>query len=84
MHATAGVFAAFESEHKMAGGAFGMFHDLLVTEHHYIFLENSMRMNWWTLFAKHTFGRAAIVECLQFDRNKPVKVRAFCPDQSCI
>ena len=67
-----------ESEHKIAGGAFRMFHDFLVTENHYIFLENSIRMNWWTLLAKYTFGRAAIVECLQFDRNKPLKVRRTC------
>ena len=70
-----------ESEHKIAGGAFRMFHDFLVTEHHYIVLENSIRMNWWTLLAKHTFGRAALVECLQFDPRRPLKVRKKCDSQ---
>jgi all-trans-8'-apo-beta-carotenal 15,15'-oxygenase len=60
---------------RLAGAAFGMFHDFLVTENYYILLENPLFINVWRLLTQYTRGNACIAECLDFQPHRPMKVR---------
>ena len=57
-----------------AGAAFGFFHDLAVTESHYVFLENPIRLDLWRMATQYAFSKACLAECLQFDRSLPARV----------
>lgn len=59
------------------GAAFGFFHDFAVTEDSYIFIENPVELDFIKLFTKYMFGKACIAECLQYKREKPVKVHVI-------
>lgn len=58
----------------MQGAGFGFFHDMLVTEHYYIVLENPMRLDLAKMAFQYTLGRACLAECLKFDGRKPTKI----------
>ena len=64
-----------EVRHKVAGGAFGFFHDFCITDNYYVMLENPMRLDFWKLLTKYTVGKACIAECLEFRPELPMKVR---------
>lgn len=64
-----------EVTQRIPGGAFGFYHDFLMTENYYVLLENPMRINLWKLLTKYTTGRACIAECLYMDTDVPMKVR---------
>lgn len=49
----------------LKGAAFGFFHDVAVTEHYYVFLENSVRLNLKKFGTEYMFGKACIAECLE-------------------
>lgn len=57
--------------------AFAFLHDFAMTERHYIFLENPVRMNLGKLLTKYMFGKACIAECLQYDPSRPTKVHVL-------
>jgi all-trans-8'-apo-beta-carotenal 15,15'-oxygenase len=58
--------------------AFAFLHDFAVTEKHYIFLENPVRLNFGKLLTKYMFGKACIAECLQYDpKNKSTKIHVI-------
>lgn len=47
--------------------AFAFFHDMVVTEKHYIFIENPVQMDFNKVLTKYMFGTACIAECLKYD-----------------
>mmetsp|Transcript_3058 Transcript_3058/g.7653 ORF Transcript_3058/g.7653 Transcript_3058/m.7653 type:complete len:602 (-) Transcript_3058:720-2525(-) len=69
---------AFNLLHKtkavLPGAAFGFFHDIAVTPHYYLALENPITLDAWRMITQSTTGKASIVECLQFDATKKVKL----------
>ena len=66
-----------KTEISIPGGAFGFFHDFVVTEDAYVFLENPMRLNLKKLFSEYMFGKASIAECLDFRSELPVKIHTI-------
>lgn len=62
-----------KTAHKIKGGAFAFFHDIVVTERHYILLQNPTRMNFRKLLLEYPFGKCAIAECVQYDESLPAK-----------
>ena len=66
-----------KTQHDIAGGAFGFFHDFVVTDNYFVFLENPMALDIWKVLSKYTVGQACIAECLYMVDGKPQKVRGF-------
>ncbi|BDA40369.1 beta,beta-carotene 15,15'-dioxygenase [Coccomyxa sp. Obi] len=59
---------------ELPGAGFGFFHDMLVTEHYYIALENPMRLDLTKMATKYALGRACLAECLKFNPSRRTKV----------
>eukprot|EP00890_Picochlorum_soloecismus_P003786 jgi/Picsp_1/4408/NSC_01914-R1_carotenoid oxygenase len=57
--------------------AFGFFHDMAVTEMHYIFVENPIRLDLKKFLLEYLFGKACIAECLMFDRSMDTKIHVI-------
>ncbi|DBB06748.1 hypothetical protein WJX82_009214 [Trebouxia sp. C0006] len=66
-----------KTQHKMPGGTFGFIHDILVTDQHYIVLENPINMNFGKLLTKYTVAKACLAECLQYESSKPTKIHVI-------
>ena len=58
----------------LQGGAFGFIHDILVTDQHYVVLENPIKMNFAKLLTKYAFAKACLAECLEYEGTKPTKI----------
>lgn len=58
----------------LQGGGFGFYHDILVTEHYYIAVENPMRMDFAKFLLGYGLGRACLAECLQYDPRRRSKL----------
>lgn len=56
------------------GGGFGFIHDILVTEHHYIAVENPMRMDFARMLFGYALGRSCLAECLRYDAGKRSRI----------
>ena len=61
----------------MQGGTFGFIHDILVTDQHYIVLENPINMNFGKLLTKYTVAKACLAECLQYESSEPTKIHVI-------
>ncbi|CAL8467343.1 g6880 [Coccomyxa elongata] len=59
---------------ELPGAGFGFFHDMLVTEHYYIALENPMRLDLTKMATKYALGSACLAECLKFDPSRRTKI----------
>jgi len=59
---------------ELPGGAFGFFHDMLVTERYYIALENPMQLDLPKMAFQYTLGRACLAECLKFNPRGRTKI----------
>ncbi len=59
---------------SLQGAGFGFFHDMLVTDHYYIALENPMRLDLAKMATKYALGRACLAECLKFDPSRRTKI----------
>ena len=57
--------------------AFGFFHDMAVTETHYIFVENPIRLDLKKFLLEYMFGKACIAECLMFDKSMDTKIHVI-------
>ena len=47
----------------LQGGGFGFFHDLAVTERHYVLLQNPTRLDFRKLFFEYIFGVLPCCSC---------------------
>lgn len=61
----------------LQGGTFGFIHDILVTDQHYIILENPIKMNFGRLLGKYAFAKACLAECLEYQDTKPTKIHVI-------
>ena len=61
----------------MQGGTFGFIHDVLVTDEHYVILENPIQMNFRRLLGKYTLAKACLAECLEYKADKPTKIHVI-------
>ena len=61
----------------LQGGAFGLIHDILVTDQHYVVLENPIKMNFAKLLTKYAFAKACLAECLEYEGTKPTKIHVI-------
>ena len=61
----------------LQGGAFGFIHDILVTDQHYVVLENPIKMNFGKLLSKYAFAKACLAECLEYEATKPTKIHVI-------
>ncbi|MEW5299826.1 MAG: hypothetical protein WDW36_002801 [Sanguina aurantia] len=66
-----------KGKHTLKAAAFGFFHDLVVTEQYYVFVENPITLNLFRMVTEYTVGKACIAECLEFDRAKQNKVHVI-------
>ncbi|PSC73715.1 carotenoid oxygenase [Micractinium conductrix] len=57
-------------EFELPDAAFGFFHDFLVTQNYYIFLENPMSLDLWKVATQYMLGRACIAECIAWDGGR--------------
>lgn len=57
--------------------AFAFLHDFAITEKHYIFLENPVRLDLGKLVTKYMFGKACIAECLKYDTARSTKIHVI-------
>lgn len=64
-------------ETVLKNAAFGFFHDIAVTEKHYIFVENPVRLNLQKFFLEYMFGKACIAECLEFVPSMDTKIHVI-------
>jgi all-trans-8'-apo-beta-carotenal 15,15'-oxygenase len=64
-------------EVTLPNAAFGFFHDLAVTESHYIFVENPVQLNMKKFLLEYMFGKACIAECLDFVASKQTKIHVI-------
>lgn len=64
-------------ETLLKNAAFGFFHDIAVTERHYIFVENPVRLNMKKFFLEYMFGKACIAECLEFVPTMDTKIHVI-------
>lgn len=63
-----------KTNYELPDATFAFLHDFIVTENHYIFLENPITMDLPKLLTKYMFGKACIAECLKYDTAKSTKV----------
>ncbi len=56
------------------GAAFGLFHDVMVTENFYIVIENSIRLDVVQLLTGYVPKRASFAQCLQYRPDIPCKM----------
>jgi all-trans-8'-apo-beta-carotenal 15,15'-oxygenase len=68
LHKTSAVFP---------DAAFAFFHDFAVTEKHYIFIENPVRLDFGKMLTKYMFGKACIAECLKYDTARSTKIHVI-------
>lgn len=61
----------------LQGGTFGFIHDILVTDQHYVILENPIKMNFGKLLSKYAFAKACLAECLEYQPSKPTKIHVI-------
>lgn len=61
----------------LQGGSFGFIHDILVTDEHYIILENPIKMNFGKLLSKYALAKACLAECLEYQASKPTKIHVI-------
>ena len=61
----------------LQGGTFGFIHDILVTDQHYVILENPIKMNFGKLLGKYAFAKACLAECLEYQPSKPTKIHVI-------
>ena len=61
----------------LQGGTFGFIHDILVTDQHYVILENPINMNFGKLLTKYTVAKACLAECLEYQQTKPTRVHVI-------
>lgn len=61
----------------LQGGSFGFIHDILVTNEHYIVLENPIKMNFGKLLSKYALGKACLAECLEYQASRPTKIHVI-------
>lgn len=64
-------------ETVLKNAAFGFFHDLAVTEKHYIFVENPVKLNMKKFLFEYMFGKACIAECLEFVPSMNTKIHVI-------
>ena len=64
-------------ETVLKNAAFGFFHDVAVTEKHYIFVENPVRLSLKKFFLEYMFGKACIAECLEFVPTMDTKIHVI-------
>lgn len=64
-------------EKTLPNAAFGFFHDMAVTEKHYIFVENPIRLDMKKFLLEYMFGKACIAECLQFVPSMDTKIHVI-------
>ncbi len=60
--------------HLLTGAATGFFHDMAVTEHYYVFLQNPIKIDLWRMLTGYTRGHASLAECLKFDPKQQTKL----------
>lgn len=58
----------------LKGGAFGFYHDFLVTENYYVLYENPVNLDLMTFASEYMFSKCGIAQCLKFDTGKPTKI----------
>ena len=61
----------------LQGGTFGFIHDILVTDQHYIILENPINMNFGKLLTQYAFAKACLAECLEYEASKMTKIHVI-------
>lgn len=66
-----------KTQHTMPGGTFGFIHDVLVTDEHYVILENPIEMNFGRLLGKYALAKACLAECLEYKADKPTKIHVI-------
>lgn len=66
--------AVAQTEVMLKGAAFGFFHDLMVTERHYVLIENPIQLDLLQLITGYVPKRSSFAECLRFRPDVPAKV----------
>lgn len=64
-------------EKTLPNAAFGFFHDMAVTEKHYIFVENPIRLDMKKFILEYMFGKACIAECLEFVPSMDTRIHVI-------
>lgn len=64
-------------EYTAPAAAFGFFHDLLVTDNYYVFLENPVELDLRKFFLKYMLGKACIAECLRFNPERKTRIHVI-------
>jgi all-trans-8'-apo-beta-carotenal 15,15'-oxygenase len=57
-----------------AGGAFGFYHDMVVTDNHYILVQNPVRMDVAKLVTEYVTAKCGIAQCLKYDPTQPTRI----------
>jgi len=61
----------------LKGGAFGFYHDFLVTENYYVLFENPIQMDFKQLMTEYLMAKCGIAQCLKYDDTKPTKIHVI-------
>ncbi|GLC44176.1 hypothetical protein PLESTM_001563900 [Pleodorina starrii] len=66
-----------ETKHSLPGIDIALIHDMLVTEHYYVLVMGSIRLDPIKFITQYAVGRCSIAEVMVFDPAQPTRIMMF-------